>query len=35
VTSVLATNIVELGGDGWRLVHYHASRVLGASPGDA
>jgi ketosteroid isomerase-like protein len=29
VTSVLATNIFERGHDGWRMVHHHASHVLG------
>ena len=29
VTSVLATNIFERSPDGWRLVHHHASHVLG------
>ncbi|HEV8641525.1 MAG TPA: nuclear transport factor 2 family protein [Methylomirabilota bacterium] len=31
VTSVLATNIFEQGPDGWRMIHHHASHVLGAS----
>ncbi|OLC16621.1 MAG: hypothetical protein AUH29_04675 [Candidatus Rokubacteria bacterium 13_1_40CM_69_27] len=31
VTSVLATNIFEHGPDGWRMIHHHASHVLGAS----
>jgi ketosteroid isomerase-like protein len=29
VTSVLATNLFEREHDGWRLVHHHASHVLG------
>jgi ketosteroid isomerase-like protein len=29
VTSVLATNVFEHGPDGWRMVHHHASHVLG------
>jgi ketosteroid isomerase-like protein len=32
VTSVLATNIFEQGGDGWLMIHHHASHVLGGSP---
>ena len=33
VTSVLATNLFERGADGlWRIIHHHASHVLGASP---
>ena len=32
VTSVLATNLFEHGSDGWRIVHHHASHVLGATP---
>lgn len=35
VTSVLATNIFEHGPDGWRLIHHHASHVLGASAAEA
>jgi ketosteroid isomerase-like protein len=35
VTSVLATNLFERGADGWRLVHHHASHVLGGAPDDA
>jgi ketosteroid isomerase-like protein len=31
VTSVMATNIFEHGPDGWRMIHHHASHVLGAS----
>ena len=29
VTSLLATNIFERASEGWRLVHHHASHVLG------
>jgi len=29
VTSILATNLFERGPDGWRMVHHHASHVLG------
>jgi ketosteroid isomerase-like protein len=29
VTSVLATNVFERDAEGWRLVHHHASHVLG------
>jgi ketosteroid isomerase-like protein len=29
VTSMLATNVFEQGPDGWRMVHHHASHVLG------
>lgn len=29
VTAILATNIFERQGAGWRLVHHHASHVLG------
>jgi ketosteroid isomerase-like protein len=32
VTSVLATNLFEQGSDGWRIVHHHASHVLGSTP---
>lgn len=32
VTSVLATNIYELDGAQWLLVHHHASHVLGQAP---
>ena len=34
VTSILATNIFERGLGGWRMIHHHASHVLGraASP---
>jgi ketosteroid isomerase-like protein len=36
VTSVLATNIFEREADDWRLVHHHASHILGGgSPGQA
>ncbi|HEU5320082.1 MAG TPA: nuclear transport factor 2 family protein [Methylomirabilota bacterium] len=34
VTSILATNLFERGPDGWRMVHHHASHVLG-EPGAA
>lgn len=30
VTSILATNVFERTSDGWRLVHHHASHVLGS-----
>jgi ketosteroid isomerase-like protein len=33
VTAVVATNIFERGLDGWRLVHHHASHVLGGGGG--
>ena len=33
VTSVLATNIFARSPDGWRLVHHHASHVLGSQTG--
>jgi hypothetical protein len=29
VTSILATNLFERRGDDWRMVHHHASHVLG------
>ncbi len=29
VTSILATNLFERRGDGWRMIHHHASHVLG------
>jgi limonene-1,2-epoxide hydrolase len=32
VTCVLATNLFERGADGWRMIHHHASHVLGAAP---
>ena len=32
VTSILATNIFERGPGGWRMVHHHASHVLGRAP---
>ncbi len=32
VTSVLATNLFERGNAGWRLVHHHASHVVGSAP---
>ena len=31
VTSILATNLFERDGDAWRMVHHHASHVLGAA----
>jgi ketosteroid isomerase-like protein len=31
VTSVLATNLFERGPAGWRLIHHHASHVLGGT----
>ena len=33
VTSLLATNVFERGPDGWRMVHHHASHVLGTTDG--
>ena len=33
VTSVLATNVYQRGVEGWKLVHHHASHVLGSSAG--
>jgi ketosteroid isomerase-like protein len=35
VTSVLATNIFERGDGGWRLIHHHASHVVGSAPDTA
>jgi ketosteroid isomerase-like protein len=32
VTSVLATNVFERGPGGWRMIHHHASHVLGGAP---
>ncbi len=32
VTTVLATNLFERAPDGWRMVHHHASHVLGSMP---
>lgn len=32
VTAVLATNLFERAPDGWRMVHHHASHVLGSMP---
>jgi ketosteroid isomerase-like protein len=32
VTSVLATNVFARDVEGWRLVHHHASHVLGQAP---
>jgi hypothetical protein len=31
VTSLLATNIFERTPDGWRMIHHHASHILGSS----
>jgi ketosteroid isomerase-like protein len=31
VTSLLATNVFERASDGWRMVHHHASHVLGST----
>ena len=31
VTSLLATNVFERAPDGWRMVHHHASHVLGST----
>jgi len=33
VTAILATNLFERDGGGWRLVHHHASHILGGGPG--
>jgi len=35
VTSLLATNIFERLPGGWRMVHHHASHVLGTSPAES
>jgi len=32
VTTVLATNLFERAPDRWRMVHHHASHVLGLMP---
>jgi hypothetical protein len=32
VTSVLATNLFERDAGEWRLMHHHASHVLGQAP---
>jgi ketosteroid isomerase-like protein len=32
VTAILATNLFERDGVGWRLVHHHASHILGGGP---
>ena len=32
VTAILATNLFERDGAGWRLVHHHASHILGGGP---
>ncbi len=34
VTSMLATNLFELRPDGWRMIHHHASHVLGEAESD-
>jgi ketosteroid isomerase-like protein len=34
VTSILATNVFERDGAAWRMVHHHASHVLGRAPAD-
>jgi ketosteroid isomerase-like protein len=31
VTSLLATNVFERAAEGWRMVHHHASHVLGSA----
>jgi ketosteroid isomerase-like protein len=31
VTAILATNLFEQQADGWRMVHHHASHVLGSA----
>ncbi len=33
VTAILATNLFVRDAAGWRMVHHHASHVLGAAPG--
>jgi ketosteroid isomerase-like protein len=33
VTSILATNLFERAGDGWRMILHHASHVLGQAGG--
>jgi ketosteroid isomerase-like protein len=33
VTAILATNLFERAPDGWRMVHHHASHVLGPAGG--
>ena len=35
VTSLLATNVFERVAGEWRMVHHHASHILGAAPADA
>jgi len=30
VTAILATNLFARDGDGWRMIHHHASHVLAA-----
>ena len=32
---LLATNVFERRGSGWRMVHHHASHILGGSPREA
>src|SRR5262245_13950869 len=34
VTAVLATNVFERRGDGWLMIHHHASHIFAASPRD-
>ena len=34
VTSILATNVFERDGGAWRMVHHHASHVLGRAPSE-
>jgi ketosteroid isomerase-like protein len=29
VTAILATNLFERAGNGWRMIHHHGSHVLG------
>ena len=35
VTAVLATNVFERTLDGWRMVHHHASHVVGSAPDES
>ena len=32
VTAILATNLFERDGGGWRMIHHHASHVLTGGP---